>query len=69
MDVLTALQEDVELELRNDLHWGVCPFCAPDRATLVVSPISDSWRCFGCNKGGDWLEWMRWKNEKSQAKK
>jgi DNA primase len=32
---------------------GLCPFHSESHASFAVYPESQSWWCYGCNKGGD----------------
>jgi len=36
-----------------------CPFHHDSRPSLHVYPQSDSWWCYGCNRGGDVFDWVQ----------
>ncbi len=36
-----------------------CPFHHDDQPSLHVYPQTDSWWCYGCNRGGDVFDWIQ----------
>ena len=48
----------VELEKRGGNRVGCCPFHEDDTPSLVVTVAKNLWHCFGCDAGGDPIEWV-----------
>ena len=40
-----------------------CPFHQDDQPSLHVYPQTDSWWCYGCNRGGDVFDWIQLRDE------
>lgn len=36
-----------------------CPFHHDSQPSLHVYPQTDSWWCYGCNRGGDVFDWIQ----------
>lgn len=52
-DMISLVQETVQLKQRGRLWWGCCPFHAEKTPSFKVDPASGLWHCFGCGTGGD----------------
>lgn len=48
----------VALEKRGGDRVGCCPFHEDDTPSLVVTVAKNLWHCFGCEAGGDPIEWV-----------
>ena len=56
-------QSGVELARSGQGFMGRCPFHDDSTASLAVTPAENLWNCFGCEAGGDALEWIRLKEK------
>ena len=45
--------ETVQLKKAGTTFKGLCPFHGEKTPSFTVTPNRDSWKCFGCQKGGD----------------
>jgi len=43
----------VQLRKAGTSFKGLCPFHGEKTASFTVTPSRDSWKCFGCGRGGD----------------
>ncbi|HSL77333.1 MAG TPA: DNA primase, partial [Candidatus Limnocylindrales bacterium] len=53
MSVVDVVGESVTLKKAGTTYKGLCPFHGEKTPSFVVTPVRDSWHCFGCGKGGD----------------
>ncbi len=51
--VADVVGETVQLKKAGSTFKGLCPFHGEKTPSFVVTPARDSWKCFGCGKGGD----------------
>lgn len=49
----------VTLRRHGTISKGLCPFHEDRQPSLVVWSASQRWRCFGCQTGGDVLDWVQ----------
>ena len=56
-------QSGVELTKSGKAFMGHCPFHDDSTASLAVTPGENLWNCFGCEAGGDAVEWIRLKEK------
>lgn len=58
---LVALAEEfgVELELRGNSYWALCPFHAERTKSFTINPARNSYYCFGCEAKGDSISFVR----------
>jgi DNA primase catalytic core len=38
---------------------GLCPFHKDTNPSLSIDPVENAWHCFGCDRKGDVIEWVR----------
>jgi DNA primase len=53
LSVLEVVGEAVQLKKAGTTYKGLCPFHGEKTPSFVVTPVRDSWHCFGCGEGGD----------------
>ena len=54
LDIVDIVSEVVDLRKTGKNYIGFCPFHDNKRTpAFVVFPETGTWRCFGCNEGGD----------------
>lgn len=59
-DIMNVLQsEGIELRQRGRDFWGLCPFHEEKSPSFKVSPERQSFYCFGCNEGGDAVDFIQ----------
>ncbi|HEY7524440.1 MAG TPA: DNA primase [Candidatus Limnocylindrales bacterium] len=51
--VADVVGETVQLRKAGTTYKGLCPFHAEKTPSFVVTPARETWKCFGCQKGGD----------------
>ena len=54
--------QDTELKREGTRLRGACPIHGDSNPSLVIYPESQSWHCYGCDKGGDVFAWMQARN-------
>lgn len=58
-----VIQEFVDLKKRGVNFLGLCPFHKENTPSFTVSPIKGIYKCFGCGKGGNAVNFlMEYKN-------
>ena len=53
LSVVDVVGESVTLKKAGTTYKGLCPFHGEKTPSFVVTPVRESWHCFGCGKGGD----------------
>lgn len=53
LDLVDVVGQSVALKRAGRTFKGLCPFHAEKTPSFVVFPETGTWRCFGCNEGGD----------------
>jgi DNA primase len=53
LNVADVVGETVDLRKAGTTLKGLCPFHAEKTPSFVVTPARETWKCFGCGKGGD----------------
>ena len=38
---------------------GLCPFHKDSKPSLSIDPVKNEWHCFGCERKGDVIEWVK----------
>ncbi len=58
VDLVDLVAESVRLRRSGRSMKGLCPFHDEKTASFHVFPDSQTFRCFGCSKGGDVFTWV-----------
>lgn len=53
VDLVDLIGESVNLRKAGQSFKGLCPFHGEKTPSFIVTPARESWKCFGCGKGGD----------------
>src|SRR5215468_9789651 len=53
LDIVEQIGGIVELKKSGKSFRGLCPFHGERTPSFYVFPETGTWRCFGCNEGGD----------------
>jgi DNA primase len=53
LDIVELIGETVPLKRAGTTYKGLCPFHGEKTPSFVVTPGRESWKCFGCGRGGD----------------
>lgn len=53
LDLVEYIGETTPLKRAGTTYKGLCPFHGEKTPSFVVTPIRDTWKCFGCGLGGD----------------
>ncbi|MBI3955812.1 DNA primase [Candidatus Gottesmanbacteria bacterium] len=57
-DIIAVISARVTLK-KAGRHWkALCPFHSEKTPSFIVSPERQSWKCFGCGKGGSVLDFV-----------
>jgi len=68
MNIVNVIESyGIEVKQQGQLHVCFCPFHV-DRNTpnLVIYPKTNSWYCFACNHGGDVIQFIALKENKTR---
>src|SRR5438270_13632134 len=52
-DLVEIVREHVRLRQVGQQFTGLCPFHQENTPSFRVTPSSQTWHCFGCDRGGD----------------
>jgi DNA primase len=59
-DILTVLgKEGIELQQRGRHFWACCPLHSERTASFCVNPEKQSFKCYGCGKYGDAIDFVQ----------
>ena len=60
VDMATLIERDLGHPVRREGHWlkWRCPFHA-DAKTPSLGVAGNRWKCFGCGRSGDAIDWLR----------
>jgi DNA primase len=53
LDIAEVIGESVSLRKAGTTFKGLCPFHGEKTPSFTVTPARESWKCFGCGRGGD----------------
>ncbi|CAN5756382.1 DNA primase [soil metagenome] len=53
MDLAELIGESVQLRKAGASYKGLCPFHGEKTPSFTVTPVRETWKCFGCGRGGD----------------
>src|SRR5438067_11881296 len=59
IDVVEEIGLVVSLQKSGKAFKGLCPFHNERTPSFYVFPESQTWRCFGCNEGGDLFSFVQ----------
>ena len=59
MSLVDLISADVSLKRTGKEYVGLCPFHPEKTPSFTVSPQKELYYCFGCQKGGDAISWLR----------
>src|SRR3989339_1660451 len=59
VDIVEIIGEKVALKKAGRHFKGLCPFHSEKSPSFIVSPERQSFKCFGCQKGGDVLTFLQ----------
>ena len=48
LSIVDVVGETVTLKKAGTTFKGLCPFHGEKTASFVVTPVRESWKCFGC---------------------
>ena len=53
LDIVELIGETVQLKKAGTTYKGLCPFHGEKTPSFTVTPTRETWKCFGCGRGGD----------------
>jgi DNA primase len=53
LDLVELVGESVQLRKSGASFKGLCPFHGEKTPSFIVTPARETWKCFGCGRGGD----------------
>jgi len=53
LDIVEIIGESVQLKKAGTTFKGLCPFHGEKTPSFTVTPTRETWKCFGCGRGGD----------------
>lgn len=57
-DIVEVISDYVKLKQKGANHVGLCPFHNEKTPSFTVSPSKGMYKCFGCGKSGDAIEFL-----------
>jgi DNA primase len=58
VDLVELIGRSVQLKRAGSQYKGLCPFHVEKTPSFYIRPQTNSWHCFGCNKGGTAFDWL-----------
>jgi DNA primase len=53
INLVDLISETVQLRKAGASYKGLCPFHGEKTPSFTVTPARETWKCFGCGRGGD----------------
>ena len=53
LNLVDLIGESVQLRKAGASYKGLCPFHGEKTPSFTVTPARETWKCFGCGRGGD----------------
>lgn len=57
-DIVEVIERYVNLKRIGQRYKGLCPFHDDRHPSLSVTPETQRWKCFGCGRGGDIIDFI-----------
>ncbi len=58
LDIVEIISKYIDLKRAGANYKGNCPFHGEKTPSLMVSPGKNIWKCFGCGKGGNVIDFV-----------
>lgn len=58
IDLVELIGRTVQLKRVGSYYRGLCPFHSEKTPSFYVRPQTQSYHCFGCDKGGTAFDWL-----------
>lgn len=59
VDLVATIGRYVELKKAGNSWKGLCPFHREKTPSFIVTPARGTWKCFGCDAGGDVISFLQ----------
>lgn len=59
VDIVEFINGFIELNKKGNYWFAVCPFHGDSNPSLAVNQEKNSWHCYGCQRGGDIISFVR----------
>ena len=58
MNIVEVVEQYVKLKKQSGNYVGLCPFHTEKSSSFTVSPSKEMYKCFGCGKQGDAIQFL-----------
>src|SRR5581483_2348605 len=58
-EILALVEDYVRLRKTGGIYKGLCPFHQERTPSFIVTPARGTFKCFGCNEGGDAISFVQ----------